>query len=109
MKIRFFNEADEWTTDGAKITDPEHLETIRRTLENDGPVLVEHWFYRSASAPDRVIFDDFNQFTEYLNSRASAGDIINVWSFSAMCTDQNWIASGKCPDDQDRVPKKGAY
>jgi len=109
MKIRFFSEADEWTTDGPKITAPEQLETVRRTLEDEGPVIVAHWFYRGSSAPDRVVVDDFDHFIEYLNTRASAGAIIDVWSFSAVCTDTTRIASGKCPDDQDRVSKKGAY
>lgn len=109
MKLRFFSDADEWTNDGAKITAPEHLATIRRTLEHDGPVIVQHWFYRGSSAPDRIVFDAYDDFTEYLNTHAFAGDIIDVWSFSAVCTDNNRIASGKCPDDQDRVPKKGAY
>ena len=109
MKIRFFSEADEWATDGARITDAQHLETVRRTLEDEGPVIVEHWFYRGSSAPDRLVFDDFDDFTEYLNTHASAGDIIDAWSFSAVCTEHNRLATGKCPDDQGRVPRKGAY
>jgi len=109
MKVRFFSDADEWASEGDTITHPGHLETVRRTLEDDGPVIVQHWFYRGSSAPARVVFEDFNQFTDYLNTHASAGDIIDVWSFSAVCNDANRIASGKCPDDQGRVPRRGAY
>ena len=109
MKIRFFSEADDWTTDGAKITAPENLEAIRKALEHEGPIIVEHSFYRGSSAPHRLVFDEFEDFAEYLDGRASAGDIIRVWSFVALCTEQNKLASGKCPDDKGRVPKRGAY
>lgn len=109
MKIRFFNETDEWTTDGSRITDPQHLDTIRKTLEDVGPVIVEHWFYRGATAPERFVFDEFEDFTTYLDMRACAGDAIDVWSFSALCKMDNRLAGGKCPDDAGRVPKRGAY
>jgi hypothetical protein len=51
MKIRFYSEAAEWTTEGGKITAPENLDAIHKTLEDEGPVLVEHWFYRKRSRP----------------------------------------------------------
>jgi hypothetical protein len=56
MKVRC--EADEWTTDGRKILSAENLEVIRRTLEDEGPIILEHWHYYGASPPDRLIFDD---------------------------------------------------
>jgi hypothetical protein len=109
MKTRFFNEADGWTTDGPKITAAESLQAIRRVLEEEGPVVVEHQFYRGSSAADRLVFDDFEKFVEYLGSRTSAGDGIEVWSFARTCTQENRLVHGKCPDDQNRVPKRGAY
>jgi hypothetical protein len=51
----------EWIPDGRKITSPANLEVIRKTLEVDGPIIVEHWFYCGASAPDRLVFDDFDR------------------------------------------------
>lgn len=109
MRIRFYSANDDWSAQGAKITSPESLEAIRKALEEDGPIIVEHWFYRGASAPDRLFFDEFAAFMEYLNKQAAAGDAIHVWNFPAVCRDDNRLTGGKCPDDDGRVPNSGAY
>jgi hypothetical protein len=109
MKLRFFNEADEWTTEAIKITSPENLAKIRSVLESSGPIIVRHWFYRGGSRPDHMAFDEFEDFEEYLKTKASAGDAIDIWDFANMSTSQTRVAFGKCPDDHGRVPKKGAY
>jgi hypothetical protein len=109
MKIRFRSEADDWTADGHKITASEPLEAIRRCLEDEGPIIIEHWFYRGSCAPDRLVFDCYERFVEYLNSHAYAGDAIHVWSFAAACRNDNELAYGKCPDEDGLVPRRGAY
>ena len=109
MKVGFFSEADLWSVGGERINTPENLRAIRKVLEDVGPIIVEHWFYRRSSAPDRIVFDDFEDFEKYLNHEPRAGDKIQVWSFAEVCTPKNALASGKCPDDQGRVPKKGSY
>ena len=109
MKIHFRNETDEWTADGHSITAPDVIEAIRRCLEKQGPILVEHWFYRGGSAPDRFVFDDYQAFLDYLDAKAYAGDAIHVWSFDAACRNDNQLAYGKCPDENGLVPRRGAY
>jgi hypothetical protein len=109
MKSYVISENDEWTSDRAKVTSSENLAKIKRVLEEEAPVIVEHWFYRRSSCPERYIFDDFEGFLAYLNENARAGDVINIWNFGKVCTEENRLAYGKCPDDQDRVPKRGAY
>jgi hypothetical protein len=109
MKSRFYSAADGWSAEGPKITSPEVLSQIRDYLDNSGPIIVEHRLYRGSSAPDRLIFDDFDSFHGYLNSQAFAGDAIHVWGFEAVCSDDNRLAHGKCPDDNGMVPKGGAY
>ena len=109
MKTRFRSEADDWNLNGRKITSSENLEVIRKTLEDEGPIIVEHWFYRGSSAPDRFVFDEYDEFIAYLEEHAAAGDAIHVWSFAALCKDGNTIANGKCPDEEGLVPKRGAY
>jgi hypothetical protein len=79
MKIRY--EPDEWTPDGQKILSDENLEIIRKTLEDEGPIIVEHRFYRGSRSPDRFVFEDLDEFVEYVNSKARPGDAFYIWSF----------------------------
>lgn len=109
MKTRFRSEDDDWTANGCKITTPEALDGIRRCVEEEGPIIVEHWFYRGSCAPDRAVFNDFEAFTKYLDAHAFAGDAIHIWSFAAVCRNDNELASGKCPDENGLVPTRGAY
>ncbi len=67
MKTRSRNEADGWISEGPAITSEQNLDAIREILENEGPVLVQHWFYRGASAPECRIFDDYDEFISFLN------------------------------------------
>lgn len=109
MRSGFRCEDDGWSVDGRKITDTAALNAIRQCLDREGPIIVEHWFYRGSCAPDRFVFDEMDEFTEYLNTKAKAGDAIHVWSFGAVCRDDNELAGGKCPDDNGLIPKRGAY
>src|SRR5215213_2399956 len=107
MKVR--HEADEWVIDGRRILSAENVEVIRQTLEDEGPVILEHWHYRGARAPTRLIFEDLDGFTEYVRGMARAGDAFHVWSYASVCRDANEIASGKFPDEDGCVPREGAY
>ncbi|MEX0716546.1 MAG: hypothetical protein WD066_08165 [Planctomycetaceae bacterium] len=109
MKTRFRAEEDGWTAEGTKITAPAALETIRQCLDEEGPIIVEHWFYRGLCAPERMVFEDFEAFAAYLDAHAIAGDAIHVWSFAAVCRDDNRLEYGKCPDENGQVPQRGAY
>ncbi|MBN8599534.1 MAG: hypothetical protein J0M26_00680 [Planctomycetes bacterium] len=109
MRTRFRNEDDRWTLDGQKISDVKNLATIKQEIETQGPVILEHWFYRGSCSPDRYIFDDFDELVSYLNDHSFAGDSIHIWSFATTCTQENELASGKCPDENGLVPSRGAY
>ena len=71
--------------------------------------VVEHWFYRGSRAPDRLVFDDYDDFLEFLNCRTAADDSIHIWNFATLCRDDNELAYGKCPDENGLVPRRGAY
>lgn len=100
---------DEWTADGARITDSEVMRRLRRVLEDESPLIVEHRFYRGARAPHRFVCDDPDDFEEYLRGHAHAGDSFYLWHFEDCCRDDNTFATGKVPDSQGRVPKGGVY
>jgi hypothetical protein len=97
-----------WIVDEGNTLSEDGLATIRRTLD-DGPVIVEHWFYYGSRAPDRFVFDDFDEFQSYLDSASKPGDSIYIWDYAKICQDHNQIARGKIPDGLGRIPRNGAY
>jgi hypothetical protein len=109
FRTRWRSDADRWSKEGAKISSPESLSVIRDNIDELGPIIVEHWFYRGSSAPDRIVFDDYSDFIEYLRKNAYAGDDIHIWSFAAVCNSDNRLLNGKCPNNNGEVPKGGPY
>ena len=105
----FIVESDGWTVDGAKITDPQNLEAIRDSIYQRGPLILEHKFYRAARGPKYILFDEYDEFIEYLNAEPKVGDKLKAWMLCDVCSDENALAAGKYPDDQGRVPERGAY
>ena len=106
--MTFRVEEDRWTPQGRNILSPDRLSAIRECLERS-PVIVEHWYYRAGRSPKRLIFDDFEDFEEYLSKEARPGDAFHVWEFSALCRDENTLVHGKMPDSDGCVPERGAY
>jgi hypothetical protein len=101
-------DSDEWSKDGRSILSPEALQLIKSTLERTH-IIVEHWFFYGSRAPDRLIFEDFADFEEYLSKKAQPGDAFHVWDYGALCRDDNVLTHGKYPDSDGAVPRKGAY
>lgn len=98
MKTRYRVESDGWTLEGEDILSPENLALLESKFRQS-PLIVEHRFYRASSSPSRLVLEDFEEFMEYLNLKACAGDHILVWDFEALCRDNNLTARGKCPAD----------
>jgi hypothetical protein len=71
------NEKDEWGTESLSIMSPERLTAIRDVLE-ESPVIVEYWFFYGGRVPDRMVFDDYDAFDEYLRTQTCPGDAIHV-------------------------------
>lgn len=103
------DDAEEWSMEGRNILSDDRLAAIRQVLETVGPVILEHWFYYGGRSPDRLVFEDYDEFLEYLRTNARPGDSLYVWGFSQVCGDDNTLANGKYPDPEGRVPKGGAY
>jgi hypothetical protein len=102
-------DVDEWTCDGEKISAPEKLAAIKKVLNDSGPVLVDHSFLRGGRGSHTVVFEDYEDFIEYLSEHARAGDHIAVWSLWPFMRDTPPLAQGKCPDEDGAVPQKGPY
>ena len=103
------DDGGDWSLEGRNILTPDRLAAIRHVLENVGPVIVEHWFYYGSCSPDRLVFEDYQEFMEYLRSNAKPGDALHVWDFARACRDDNTLINGKYPDEQGRAPNGGAY
>jgi hypothetical protein len=99
----------DWSTDGRNILSEDRLATLRKILDDVGPVIVEHWFYYGSRSPDRLVFDDYYTLVEYLKGKTKPGDAIHVWNYAELCRDSNTLVNGKIPDEQGRTPKGGAY
>jgi hypothetical protein len=98
FKTVWRNDGHNWSSDGEKITDGHKLETIRQVLEETG-----------GRAPDRLVFDDYDDFIEYLQQHAKAGDAIHIWDLHPLLRGDNELVHGKCPAEDGTVPKGGAY
>ena len=107
-KPAFYSEADGWRLDRSNILSESSLSAVKSALEQE-PVIVEHKLYRRSSAPKRQVFDEYDDFVEYLDKEALPGDVILVWPFSQLCRADNAIVSGKFPDNAGRTPVRGAY
>lgn len=99
---------DDWTEEGAKIFSEASLAKIRNALAR-GPVIVQHWFYRGASSPCVISFEDIEEFEAHLEQHAIPGDAFEVWSFNEVCKMENVLTEGKLHDTDGCVPRGGAY
>ncbi len=109
FKTGWFSEADEWAVGLPAISDSSLLDEMKRVFEAGKIVVVEHWFYRGSSAPDRLVFDDYDMFEEYLREKGRAGDSIHVFDITGALKDGAQVVHGKCPNERGETPKKGAY
>jgi hypothetical protein len=107
---RFYSAEDGWSVDGRKLTEKD-LEQIGQTIEETGPILMKHWFYRGSSNPAYHVFTDHQEFKDYLFACAAAGDAIDVWCLDSLLETKpiGTLFSGKCANEAGEVPLRGAY
>jgi len=73
------HEPDEWSSKGEIFTKTERLAELKRLVEGNRFLIAEHWHYRGSRCPDRLIIEDYDDFIDYLESNAIAGDIIDIF------------------------------
>ncbi len=97
-----------WGQEAANVLAPQTLAAIKRAFEGSS-LIVEHRFLFGARAPDSFVFNDYEDFEEYLRNNAKPGDDFWFWPYNDLCRDDNAVANGKYPDSEGRVPTGGAY
>jgi hypothetical protein len=100
---------DQWTSDGTNVMAEESRARLRKILDDESPLVVEHRFYRGSRAPTRFVCDDFEKLEQYMQTETSAGDSFWFWHFEDCCRDDNAVLNGKVPDAEGRTPKGGSY
>jgi hypothetical protein len=102
------HEPDDWSVEEQKINSREQLAKVAAAIEKS-VVIVEHRHYRGSSAPNRLFFEEYDEFIDYLQKHGCEGDAFRIWSFDDVCCESNVVVEGKYPDSKGRVPRKGAY
>jgi hypothetical protein len=100
-------EADNWVV-GENLLSSEILGCLADALE-DGPLVVEHRFYRGSRSPERMHIEDIDRFRAYLSASAAPGDSFWFWPFASVCRDDNVLLNSKYPDKDGTTPLGGAY
>ncbi len=104
------SEGDYWTPDGLRFTDSENVKKLQTLIDAGRFLVAEHWHYRGARAPDRIVVEYYDAFVEYLRENAIAGDIVDVFDLSDSWANKGEsVVTGKCPDKAGEVPRSGAY
>jgi hypothetical protein len=98
-----------WTLDGSNILSKDNLEKIQKVFETSGPILVQHWYYFGSHSPEWYVFNDLEDFQDYISKQSQEGDAFDVWDIFATCDRKLIIAEGKKPNSEGLVPKGGAY
>lgn len=100
---------DVWSSRYPSILMDSTLASVRHFLESVCPLIVEHKHYRGASAPTRLVFDDADEFEQYLKAHSVPGDLYRIWRYDECCRADNAIVAAKYPDADGRTPETGPY
>lgn len=100
---------DIWSKKIRAVTDPELRGKLIKEMEDRGPVIVEHRFYRGASGPMWTVISDIEELDLMIEKHSRLGDDFWFWSFLDVCKDDNALGRGKVPDSEGRTPERGPY
>jgi hypothetical protein len=117
FKTHVMAKQDEWGRYDYVISEESKLNRIKELLEtksDNNPyvpraLIVEHFHYRAGMSATRELIENYDDFIDYLEDSAKAGDAIHVFDVTDALTGDNEIAAGKCPDETGEVPRGGAY
>ena len=86
----------------------EQIDAIRQAFIGSS-VIVEHRFFAGSRAPDIFVFDDYQDFEEYLRKNASPRDNFWFWRYNDLCRSENAVVHGQYPNSNGQVFDGGAY
>lgn len=110
FKCAVRHEPDEWSDEGECFTEPSRLSELGALIDQGRLLVAEHWHYRGARCPTRLVVEDYDDFIDYLKSHAIAGDIVDVFDLTHAWKQKSAaVVTGKCPDERGETPKHGAY
>ncbi len=109
FKTKLSSNNDEWSMSNSAISEESILNKVKNTFEEGKLLVAEHWYYRGSRSPNRLVFDDYNAFEDYLKTNAYAGDSIHVFDITESLLDGKQFVYGKCPNESGETPTKGAY
>jgi hypothetical protein len=97
-----------WGNDAPSVLAPERLAAIKRAFDGSS-LIVEHRFLFGGRAPDSLVFEDFEDFEEYLRTKVSPGDALWFRRYHDLCRDDNAITHGKYPNAEGQTLTGGSY
>jgi hypothetical protein len=97
-----------WGSEAPNILAPERIAAIKQAFEGSS-LIVAHYFLFGGRAPDSMIFEDYEDFEEYLRTEVRPGDNLCFWRYNDLCRDDNLVTYGKYPNAEGQVPTGGAY
>lgn len=77
--------------------------------DETSPLIVEHRHHQGASGPTRLVFSTGDELTAYLRANVRPHDRVLVWSYDALCRDDNAMLRARRPGPDGLVGTGGAY
>lgn len=85
------------------------LEDWSRFIDTESDLIVVHYFYRRATAPERMIFGGGEVLADYVRKEGRVGDCFYIWSFAECCTPELVKFAAIVPDADGNAPDDGVY
>jgi len=97
-----------WGHESPSILAPERLAAIKQAFEGSA-LIVEHRILFGGRAAESFVFDDYEDFENYLLAKVRPGDALWFWRYNDLCRNDNAVAHGKYPNSDGQTPNGGAY
>jgi hypothetical protein len=98
----------EWGSESPSVLAPERLAAIKSAFDGSSMIVAHHFLF-GGRAPDSFVFDDYEDFEEYLRANVRPGDRLRFWRYNDLCRDDNAVTYGYYPNAEGQTPTGGAY